>query len=214
MKKRGLFSLYFWGLALATLLVPGLIYAQAPGENEHDGFFFRYQAGFGSGDAEGEFAEQSGTAGFSTLQLGGAVTPSFVIHGGFSYALISGDLEFSDGDSTTGDFVMLLPTVGVSFYIMPINIYISPELYFAGSATGSGDDYIAPDGTPVIVEDSDAESGQGFGVRIGKEWWVSPNWGLGIALHYSQVSFDFEDCDSQCGVDTSLFGIAFSATYN
>jgi hypothetical protein len=53
----------------------------------------------------------------------------------------------------------------------------------------------------------------GFAIRlaVGKEWWVSDNWGLGLNLQYAHASNE-----SKTGVkmSTNWAGLAFSATYN
>ncbi len=160
---------------------------------------------------------------FSTLQLGGALTPYFAIHGGLSYASINGEFRSTGGDlpsHVSAEYNMLMPTLGFSFYIMPANIYISPEFHFAGSGEVSSDtDECHEDGHSFPCElDIDLESGTGFGLRIGKEWWTSANWGLGAALFYSQDTFDSGEDEFACGPgsewDSTLYGISFSATFN
>ncbi len=197
------------------LSLPGLLYAQTNGEYEHDGFLLRYQLGIGVGNLERNIDKISGGGGgFSTLQLGYSLNSNWAVHGGLSYAVITGNYNDRSGELIYAEYTTFMPTLGISFYIMPINIYISPELHFAGSGTITSDTFQTADGESLEL-DGDLESGTGFGLRIGKEWWVNPDLGLGVAFFYSRDTFDVKDCIGDCKYDsTLLFGVAFSATYN
>lgn len=47
---------------------------------------------------------------------------------------------------------------------------------------------------------------------VGKEWWVSDNWGLGVAANFMVGSMKDKDYDTRwTGLSTSIL---FSATYN
>ncbi len=221
------------------LSLPGLLYAQTPGKHEHDGFLFRFQWGIGGGSLERELKElrlgtqeiSGATGSMTSLQLGGAINPNWAIHGGFTYVSMSGDFKgpvsvnntLADAEASA-EYTTLMLTLAVSYYIMPINIYISPEIHFAGTGTIEYGAVTANIGSRSQIVgslgDIDLEGGTGFGLTIGKEWWVSPDWGLGVALFYYQDTFDIEtlddgiDCVLDCEFDSTHFGIAFSATYN
>ena len=67
----------------------------------------------------------------------------------------------------------------------------------------------------------ETESGWGFSLSLGKEWWVSENWGLGLAgfVYHSRttgedISFDYETYQRPYTVDNTVIGIMFSATYH
>jgi len=50
-------------------------------------------------------------------------------------------------------------------------------------------------------------------LALGKEWWVSDHWGLGVAGHIS-FSSNQDPVASNNTLTTWAFGAAFSATYN
>jgi hypothetical protein len=51
-------------------------------------------------------------------------------------------------------------------------------------------------------------------LTVGKEWYVSQDWSLGLAFNTQRVSAtDKETCDDCTYVGTS-FGLYFSATFN
>ena len=76
----------------------------------------------------------------------------------------------------------------------------------------------------------DSSSGWGWGISFGKEWWVSANWGLGLALSYYQHSLEGESYYRDLGSTANLgsiideeykgrarhryYALSFSATYN
>jgi len=70
----------------------------------------------------------------------------------------------------------------------------------------------------VALSDSDnsdnrIESKWGFGVQglVGKEWWVSQDWGIGVAGEVLASSMKDDADESMTGL---AFGLLFSATYN
>jgi hypothetical protein len=59
----------------------------------------------------------------------------------------------------------------------------------------------------------ESDWGGGISLMIGKEWWVSDNWGLGIAGQlFGGSAKDKDDEDLQ--FDTFSVNLCFSATYN
>ncbi|HSV95873.1 MAG TPA: hypothetical protein VLM75_02945 [Spirochaetota bacterium] len=87
---------------------------------------------------------------------------------------------------------------------MPYNIYISPVLSL--SAT----EY---DGAAL---EGDSEAGGGLTLSIGKEWWVSDNWGLGAALFVfgGSDTVKVKGDSTAYDVKSSVIGIMLTATYN
>jgi outer membrane protein W len=98
---------------------------------------------------------------------------------------------------------------------MPVNIY------FTGAVGVSW--------TSVREQDSDGDTvsnasdmGLGLNLDIGKEWWVSDNWGLGVAarLWYTALTHKQDLGISSGGGDTistdfklGALAVLFSATY-
>jgi hypothetical protein len=95
--------------------------------------------------------------------------------------------------------------IGASYYFMPLNIYVGGTLGIgAASFTDSSN--------------HSASSRAGFAIELdcGKEWWVSDNWGLGVALRLSHASVPPGDIqpNSPSQLGATGFGVLFSATYN
>jgi hypothetical protein len=89
---------------------------------------------------------------------------------------------------------------GVTYYFMPVNMYISGSL---GAGQLSVD-------SPLGGGDSD--TGLAGEVSIGKEWWLGGSWGMGVA-----GAFGFHSIPDG-GVDASWkgtdFAIRLTATLN
>jgi hypothetical protein len=81
---------------------------------------------------------------------------------------------------------------------------LSVQLQLAQDANGDGD----------VDEDErgGSEKGVGFQFRIGKEWWVSEEWGLGIAASYLRASIPEKGGNDDWAVNN--FALTFTATYN
>jgi hypothetical protein len=190
-------------------LVSASAAAQAPhGRHTHDGFFLRLSAGIGA-TTESALSLSSGVvtsqeaqpATVGDLALGGVIAPNLALHFSvFGSALnrrsaivSSAGLAFSKQKTVTGI------GGGTTYYFMPSNVYLSISV---GGATMTVD---YSDGVREEIPGGFA----GF-VGIGKEWWVSDNWGIGIA-----GQFAFARVSDAVGVwNTAWLGLAFSATYN
>ncbi len=182
------------------------------GVHEHDGFFFRTQLGFGQGRSVVDFQTQDLTVkGPSTtlnFQFGYAIFDNFILHIDNGASVMSG--AKASGGVPTGidnktDVTISTFGAGASYYFMPVNIYISPSILLS-SMTFDGN-----------VIDGDSNGGWGATLAIGKEWWVSDNWGLGVALfaYYGKDTVTVtvpvkQDYD----VVNTVFGVMFTATYN
>ncbi|MEJ2568686.1 MAG: hypothetical protein P8Z50_07445, partial [candidate division WOR-3 bacterium] len=91
--------------------------------------------------------------------------------------------------------------VGITYYIMPINSYISPSVGIGRLTLESGG------------ETGDTDMGPIFDFTVGKEWWVGGSWGLGIAgaVGYHSVRDSEEVPENWRGYS---LGVRFSATLN
>ncbi len=186
------------------------------GVHQHDGFFLRFAPGFGTASTIVDVAgidafEFSGLAYSSRLQIGGAVSDNVIIYGE-----IGGDVYLSPTVKAVGEEVEVTDVTvnplgfgaGVSYYIMPANIYFSLSLLMSTIT--------------VEVDGETIESDIGFGFKVlaGKEWWAGEDWGLGIAVFGSYSSMDVNKIGGQDVTDVipsisnTAFGILFSITYN
>jgi hypothetical protein len=90
----------------------------------------------------------------------------------------------------------------LTYYFMPVNMYASATAAFTrinlttGNFTG------------------DSAWGLGTRLSLGKEWWVSDHWGLGLAGHFSYSANKSDTTDTAQMINTWGVGLSFSATYN
>ena len=192
----------------ALFLVGGMLTSVATAEAQaytHDGFFLRLAGGFGYSDLSENDTDQSvhgGSFGMN-VAIGGMVIPNLAIHGTLSGMSmfdpsVSNGITSVDLDDTTVGIGGL--GAGVTYYFMPINLYISGSLLLAQA-------HVDVNG---IERDSDV--GLMLNTVVGKEWWIHQEWGIGVAgmLDLGTVPHDNSD-DSSTVVG---FHVLFTATYN
>jgi hypothetical protein len=186
------------------------------GTHTHDGFFLRMTTGPGGGRVGLDIPdqpEQSYTGGgwSMSVDVGGAVTRDLAVFGRlrgawmFSPALrIDGD-KVADSDGRVVDQGLF--GAGLNYYVMPLNLYFAGAIGFAS---------VEAVRTRRGREDLHDSSRIGFGIDldVGKEWWVSDNWGLGATLRLSLASVPAsEDLPRHSIFGGAFLALLFSATY-
>ena len=181
-----------------------------PTSHRHLGFFLRPDLGIGfmttsqsTGTASGNMT-LSGPAGVFGFVIGGAVAEN-VILGAHIYdgVVVNPTVSFSGQSGVTSNTALGLYGIGPEFtyYWMPSNIYVSATLALTRmSLTANG-------------YSGDSSVGLGARLALGKEWWVSDHWGIGLAGHVSS-SWNGSGDSSGTTLSTWAFAVAFSATYN
>jgi hypothetical protein len=171
----------------------------------HRGLFFRPDLGIGylhmSATEGGNDDAAYGAAGAFGIAIGGAIQPNHILAFHLWDAVISNPTFSSNGTSASpGNSAAGLIAFGPEY-----TFYSETNFYFS----------LSPGLSRLHLESGGvgADSDWGFGLRaaVGKEWWVSDNWGLGLV---GQLSFS---ANSDNGVATwTTWGatLAFSATYN
>jgi hypothetical protein len=187
-----------------------------PGYHQHDGFFLRILVGPSAVAASANDAAEtsvSGTGGAFGLAMGVALMPNVILYGevfdsvAIGPTVESGAFEVETSDDTAFSIVGIGPGMAIYF---PSNFYLSGTLAFsrlvADPDTGEDDD------------EATSDLGIGLSATLGKEWWVSTNWGLGAALQLyaggmKDGGAETEDGDDVTWGAASLL-LAFSATLN
>lgn len=174
----------------------------------HDGFFFRLAPGFGkmfsTVKADGDKTEWSGLSGHFNIGIGGAVSENFILHLDAS-GVSSSDpkVEFNGHEQTVTDTTLSAALVGVGMtYYFPSNFYVTGAVGLAESRTKSHG-----------VEDK-SDTGYGVNLMLGKEWWVSGNWGLGLAGQFLYTTCPYKVGGLKPDINTTSFGLLLTATYN
>lgn len=97
--------------------------------------------------------------------------------------------------------------LGGTFYVMPANLYIA-----ASAGVGLGTiEYRGRFGGIELTAEENSRAGFAANVMIGKEWWVSRKWGIGLA---GQLVFASLETDEDVGLGVFGVGLLFSATMN
>ncbi|HEU5056611.1 MAG TPA: hypothetical protein VFU21_08790 [Kofleriaceae bacterium] len=184
-----------------------------PGVHEHEGFFLRLGFGVGYLGMKTEFMDDDleikGPAGHLQVALGGNLSPNLILFGQlFVNAIDDPTVEFGGAEEEVDDMTASLGAVGIGLaYYLPANVYFSGTLAVSQLRLEDQND----------GNDAESEPGPAFLAQIGKEWWASDNWGLGIAGQFILSSNEDEE-DAEGPIDvtwTTLgFGVLFSATYD
>jgi hypothetical protein len=195
-------------VASCLLLSSSAGFASSP--QTHDGFLLRLSAGPGYASSEIDIGsatyKYSGSGADLNLAIGAIVSDNLAIHatlGGWS--IVEPDVELSAGNLSL-DGQLDDATFGLSTFGVGVTSYFAENFYFSGSL-----------GFAVISIDDGSERGQtdeGLGVdlTLGKEWWVSDGWGLGLAGGLGLHSVPTENTDES--FQGGSLTVRFSATYN
>ncbi|HEY5091356.1 MAG TPA: hypothetical protein VIK30_15355, partial [Polyangia bacterium] len=182
-----------------------------PPPNLHDGFYLHMQIGGGgtrvSGtDAFGESVKISGGSLSIGIALGGAITPNLIVFGTLFFSgLGMPDVSvggFASGTSN-GSAVVTGIGPGIAYYLEPFNVYFSGTL---GAMAFEMDDV---NGNAIYQ----TKAGIGCQILVGKEWWISQDWGLGVAGEFVGASMK-DKSDNGITWSATAFSLLFSTTYN
>lgn len=175
-----------------------------PGRFEHDGFFLRLTLGPGMATVTRPDYRWSGLALGMGVSIGGSVIENLALHADFHTTLLPNPTEraFGKKHDFNADIVFESMGIGATYYIMPVNIYVSVS---GGIGVLAFEDDFG--------DSKDTGAGLALGGSIGKEWWVGTDWGLGIAgqVQYVRVRDYVKDQERLNGLSLSIL---FSATYN
>ncbi len=199
-------------LALLSLLGASSAFAAA---ETHDGFSLRLSTGLGYTSSSmtigGETLGIAGAGGMGGFGLGWAVVPNLILHIDVAgVRAINPAVSIKSGGATvSGDSTATVSVtnfgVGASYYIMPANIYVGGAIHASEMALDNGGKH------------TDTDTGWGFTLNGGKEWWVSDNWGLGLAAQilFSSIPPNANGtAQGASNMNTVAAGLLFSATYN
>jgi hypothetical protein len=194
----------YYYVPAATLTAPGA------GFHQHDGFFARGHFGIGVTSLSATRAGVKNTLSGGALALGGAVggvvARNLILYGAFFVTDVGNPNLDVGGTSTATDvtdvsFGGFGP--GVAYYFEPINLYLSGTLGLSA--------FQASDSAGVRRDSS--KTGLALELSVGKEWWASHDWGLGLAAQLLFASVKDQDDPSMTWSIGSL-SLLFSATYN
>lgn len=208
-------------LALALTLVTLASSAEARPRNPNAGrrhdpghFFMRLSGGFGFSNATFDDAGEttlSGFGGMGSFKFGATIARNVAL-GVDLFGLNMFEPTVSQNGDDLGNAEGTRASVGAiglggTFYIMPANLYIA-----ASAGVGLGTiEFRDRIGGILITAEEDSRPGFAANVMIGKEWWVSRKWGIGLA---GQLVFASLETDDDVGLGVFGVGLLFSATMN
>lgn len=188
------------------------------GYHQHDGFYLSLSMGpvFGEINYEGTSGFQnpmiykmSGTGLEMDIKIGGAIYNDIILHGTLISKALTGP-TITDKDNNKGkapDNVSVGEAMfggGITYYYMPVNIFLSGSVGIGNFSLIDGQNNI----------NASTQRGLAFQLKAGKEWWVSKNWGLGIAATYEKTNLTSTVSGFTEKFNSNRFGILFNATFN
>lgn len=184
--------------ALAFAIVPAGAQSTDPakpfddGRHKHDGFYLSLNAGpafggtvlTGTGNdvvsvLGGSEMAYKGQGFLADIKIGGAIRENLILSFDVISRAIQGpdvEIDGSEIGTASDDIVLTDNTMGIGLtrYFMPHNIFVSGTIGLARMTIENK------------TNDTKGQSKGGLGahVKVGKEWWVSDNWGLGVSGGY------------------------------
>jgi len=178
----------------------------------HDGFYLRLALGGGGGAASGAGTKYSGGSFVFDSAFGGALTEHLILYGEFLFHGISKP----SGDPKAGDPTLAGSPVdnfglgaGVAYYFMPLNLYLSGSLLLQKVLLTKTYAAVAPAG--AVSSKQFTNTGLGLNFMVGKEWWASDEWGLGVAAQIFLATAKDRDGTKW---DSGALAVLFTATHN
>jgi TolB-like protein len=187
-------------VAAAPAYAPG---ATPPGFHEHDGFFLQFQVGGGALRSAGGDLTLTGPSGSLSIAAGGTLFRGISLYGiYFADVDSSPTVKLAGGPSGTATNA----THSLSGFGAGISMYSASNWFVSAAFT------MSRVSLEVGGSTGSTKWGPGFRVNVGKEWWVSPDWGIGVS---AQVTGGNSKDDSLAAdVGTTGLALCFSATYN
>jgi hypothetical protein len=177
----------------------------SPTDYVHAGLFLRAGLGLGGLSVSRENVSYRGTSGSIEVSIGHSLIQNLLLFVELRAAVVNAPGFYVDGQEFPNTDVLGMATYGVGLgatHYLPFNTYASATL------------------TTVWLEFEDFEDrrrstragGFGFKAAVGKEWFASPQWGLGVAFQFHFARYPDQLLGGRwTGVEGTL---AMSATYN
>jgi hypothetical protein len=200
-------------------------YSSSQGAHGHDGLYLRLAAGYGylkaSESYGGETDPYSEAGPTLNAAIGYAMVGNLILYGEFGMTRVTNASGTRNGmvinslgpPSYRQDLTLFGFGPGISYYL-PLNLYVSGTLTLA--KLWFVDDY-------ANFPPPDTDWGIGGSLAVGKEWWISRNWGIGIAarVDYASMKHHLRIRTSDKSYTTfdpwmhvTRFSLLLSATYN
>lgn len=191
-----------------------IVYLQEPGYRQHTGFYLSLSVGPNFPSITSEIPGISnfkftGTGAQFDIKIGGAVKENLILHATLISNALAGPKVTSSGISQK---ISNNVSIGEAMFGGGITYYIMPANFFLSGSVGLGNYTVMAENNANSISTNRGFSMQ---LKIGKEWWVSKRWGLGIAATYGKTKLT----NSPGGrieefMNSNNLGILFNATLN
>jgi hypothetical protein len=192
------------------------------GAETHDGVLLRFTVGIGGGGMtdtfdDGHDADYASGGVMWAVDVGAGITDELTIQARFAQVLLFGparevegekDEDFDEGRNLNASLI----GAGLTYHFMPINMYVT--------AIGGLSELLITDGqNPDEYLADEPTLGFGLNLDVGKEWWVVPQTGIGVAGRFVWMTGGSEGFDRDVGRDYTsdrkliAFGVVFSVTH-
>jgi len=185
------------------------------GFHQHDGLYLSMSAGplFGGvNDDLGSYSmKMSGTGAEFDFKIGGAIKENLILHATITSSTLPGPtIKMSDNTSIKASDNMTVGEVmlggGLTYYLMPSNVFLSSSIGIGNFSIIDNNDN---------TNNVSTQRGFSMQLKVGKEWWISKNWGFGVGLTYGKTNLTNEPGGGITEkMDSNRFGILFNTTFN
>ena len=152
-------------------------------------------------------------SGFGTpfiTALGGTIAPNLILYGSMIYE--EGNAEVTINGISAGSVNNGAGVVGfgpgIAYYLEPANVFFGGTLRLSGLGISSSRGNTG----------WSSRAGATLEGQVGKEWWVSDNWGLGVSAQALVGAMKGRESLAAGGEIPTwtvvMFSLLFSATYN
>jgi hypothetical protein len=192
---------------------PPVAVARPPVVHVHDGLYLHMDVGLGFTSISSNNNNTSYSGMSTAIGIAGGVTfaPNLIAFGNvllLNVANPSQNIGGSPVGNVGGSIGWTALGPGLAYYVEPINLYFAGTVAIARANFGGGSNSTGGNGNITSW-------GLGGQLLVGKEWWVSRNWGLGIAGQVVlSTASDANPALSSINWTTAGFDLLFSVTYN
>lgn len=219
MRKLFIFCIFI----ISAFCLKAQEFTTAPrGYHQHDGFYLSMNAGpvfgkisdkLGTGFAPGNI-DFSGNGGILDFKIGWAIQENLILHAALiSNGMVGPNVETRDVYGNT-NHVKQPDTFGIgeAMYGVGFTRYFMPSNVFVSGTFGVG-------GFSIVDEKDKSNSGntdKGFSMqlKVGKEWWIAKNWGIGFGISYGKTNVTNEFNGMSEELSSNRLGILFNTTFN
>jgi len=196
-------------ILLCVLVISAQALAQevqpAPGFHEHDGFFLSLSTGPAYASIDDKFQsttlKYSGWGASFDVRIGGTVAQNLILTGDIMGWSLSNPEVTGYGSLSNTNFVQSTIGAGLTYYFMPVNMFISGTVGIAGFS-------LETKGTSATTH-----KGLGIYVKAGKDWWVGADWALGVSASGGWSSVQNSTSSGSEKLSGYSISVQFNATY-